>query len=65
VADYLTNADLLVLRDLRSRGFAVVVWEPSEMTMLDADMSNEDFEDAVCEYAGELMINPMEGTTDE
>ena len=53
----LSNSDLTALRALRARGFAVVVWTPSEVSMLDKDMSVEDFEDAMCEAASEFLVN--------
>lgn len=35
--DYLTDADLVVLKDLRDRGFAVTVWTPEELDGLDPE----------------------------
>ena len=55
--DRLTDVDLAVLRDLRERGFAVVVWTPWELEMLDEQMSIEDLEDAMCEYASNFIGN--------
>ena len=60
LTDTLSKSELSMIRALRDRGFAVVVWQPIEMTMLDEHMSVEDFEDAVCEAASDFLVNEGE-----
>lgn len=53
----LTDADLAYIRSLRERGFAVCVWTPLELELLDEDMSIEELEDAMCEFGSNFMGN--------
>ena len=53
----LTNEEKEMLRALRGRGFAVIVWTPKEL----GDVNPEDIEDASISYVAEYFLNSAEG----
>ena len=53
----LTNEEKEMLRSLRGRGFAVIVWTPEEL----GDVSPEDIEDVSISYVAEYFLNSVEG----
>jgi len=55
--DDLTEAEMSVIQDLRDRNFAVTIWTPRELELLDEGMCCEDLEDAMCEYASNFIGN--------
>jgi hypothetical protein len=52
----LTNEEKEVLRSLRLRGFAVIVWTPEEL----GDVSPESVEDASISYACDYLLEAIE-----
>jgi hypothetical protein len=53
----LTNEEKEMLRALRGRGFAVIVWTPEEL----GDVPPEDIEDVSISYVAEYFLNSAEG----
>jgi len=53
----LTDKEQSVLRALRDRGFAVIVWTPEEL----GDVNPEVIEDASISYVADYFLNSVEG----
>lgn len=61
MSEYLTDDDLRALRDLRSRGFAVVVWTPAEIGEADGGH----LENIVIERGNEALEQWNQGEDEE